>query len=164
MGPEDEFLDHLDLATDPGYLRILASGMGKSYYPNPTKSPDASVSLIAIDPKATDSRIEKTLLRKQIATRIRLDFEKKLSELRGSCYSTEVRDSGVFVCGNHHSLWNDADDSCVTMAEELTALSEVATGVLSSYSIESSDSSKAATKAQQRLRTLEDRARESASS
>lgn len=163
MGPEDEFLDHLDFATDPGYHRILAA-MDQSYFPNAKKSSDVSGPFLVADQKSVDSRVEKTLLRKQIATRIRLDFEKKLSELRGSCYSTEVRDSGVFVCGNHHSLWNDADDSCVTMAEELTVLSEVATSALSGYSIESSDSSRAATKAQQRLGTLEDRARESASS
>ncbi len=137
MGPEDEFPDHLDFATDPDSLRILASGMGKSYYLNPKKSTDAGDSSLAADPKPVDSPIERTLLRKQIAARIRLDFERKLTELRGRCYSTEVRDSGVFVCGNHHSLWNDADDSCATMAEELTVLSEVATRVLSGYSVRS---------------------------
>lgn len=147
MGPEDEVYSDL--------LVILEKN--DYFYPKRSKSDEGKVAFTAVDPgagKTTDTRVQQTLLRKEVALRIRTGFQQKLQELRGACYSTEVRDSGVLVCGVHHSLWNESTESCVTLGAELDALSLVATDALSSVNLGKSESAKSLA-ARERLRLLD---------
>lgn len=148
MGPEDE--DYSDI------LRVF-QGEPFLYRANPkpptlTTIPMATVRLNPVD---IDVATSQTMLRKQIALRIRMNFAARLQSLRGACYSTEVRDSGVLVCGIHHSLWDEATESCVTLEEELLALSQVASDVLSSINIEVPGAANPLTAPQERLRLLD---------
>lgn len=54
------------------------------------------------------------------------DFRRRYAEQFGECFRTEIRDTGVFICGVHQSrVWEDPEKDCEAL-EELCGLIEAA--------------------------------------
>lgn len=122
MGPEDEiYADIFSLLQDRSFV----------YRANP-KPPESTTPMKIIDLNSvdTDKSTSDALDRKRLVIRIQTEFESKIQELRGPCYSTEVRNSGVLVCGIHHSLWDEASDGCANLQQELLAVAQATSAAL----------------------------------
>lgn len=152
MGPEDEeYTDIFSMLQDRSFI-----------FRDNRKSPEPKLSMDVTDLNSVsmEQATAQTLERKQTIIQIQTEFESRIQELRGACYSTEVRDSGVLVCGIHHSLWEENSDTCANLQQELTAVAQAASAALLSSSVRTSRSglhrvAAQESAAQERLRLLD---------
>lgn len=70
--------------------------------------------------------ISSSLIRSVLIEKVIEDFRKLYEDRFGKCFRTEIRDTGTFICGIHHSsIWENSEDECPEF-EELSELIELA--------------------------------------
>ncbi len=70
--------------------------------------------------------ISTKLIRSVLIEKVLEDFRSLYAKQFGECFRTEIRDTGVFICGVHQSrVWEDPEGDCAEL-EELCTLIEAA--------------------------------------
>lgn len=70
--------------------------------------------------------ISSSLIRSVLIEKVIEDFRSLYEERFGKCFRTEIRDTGIFICGIHQSrIWENSEDQCPEL-EELAELIGIA--------------------------------------
>lgn len=132
MNPEDE----IDLLQGDDYSKI---------YPDRTALLIKALAAVRANPSpapqspSNRSSTERVLERKSLTQSIVFSFQKALQDRDGECFRTEIRTTGVFVCGIHHqSIWELEGEDCPAIAGTIEALGTVVAESLRGWEIKPS--------------------------
>lgn len=84
---------------------MTVSSSSTNQKPNPALSQQGSGSTVATPAPKKDAN--------PLASRVRRKLRESLEASQGACFRTEIRDSGVFICGVHQdAIWENESEGC----------------------------------------------------